>query len=124
MNTGFADLQVLLESGFKQLEKFYLETGGGGNGVSSCSCTGGSLATSRAGSDGSEAYATNGAKHPPVRESSEVHYRSAVEETMANLREETSAALERQRTMLDVRMVSPTSLSVARLAPTFHSRFS
>merc|ERR1719311_871231 len=32
LGRGFADLQVLLESGFKQLEKFYLETGGPGHG--------------------------------------------------------------------------------------------
>jgi hypothetical protein len=39
LGQGFADLQVLLETGFKQLERFYLETGtGSGSGG-----TGGSL---------------------------------------------------------------------------------
>merc|ERR1719482_1419488 len=32
LGRGFADLQALLESGFRQLEKFYLETGGPGGG--------------------------------------------------------------------------------------------
>ena len=32
LGRGFADLQALLEAGFKQLEKFYLETGGAGHG--------------------------------------------------------------------------------------------
>ena len=32
LSRGFADLSVLLESGFKQLERFYYETGGRGGG--------------------------------------------------------------------------------------------
>ena len=88
LGRGFSDLQVLLESGFKQLEKFYLETGGAGPAGPGGPAMGPTGATSVGGGEG-------GAKDENA------HRRSAVEETMANLREETSAALERQRSMLE-----------------------
>lgn len=99
LGRGFADLQVLLETGFKQLEKFYLETGGGATGGTDAVFVNGRTEVARsslvvaAGSEGeSEGVGSCG---------SDKQYRSAVEETMANLREETSAALQRQRSMLE-----------------------
>jgi len=99
LGRGFADLQVLLETGFKQLEKFYLETGGGAAGGTDAVFVNGRTEVARsslvvaAGSEGeSEGVGSCG---------SDKQYRSAVEETMANLREETSAALQRQRSMLE-----------------------
>ena len=89
LGRGFADLQVLLESGFKQLEKFYLETGTGGGGAGAAlGVTGGGFQGAASGEGGDKGKDPN-------------QPRSAVEETMANLRDETNAALERQRVLLE-----------------------
>ena len=92
LGRGFSDLQVLLETGFKQLEKFYLETGGGAGGMGGSVGPGGGPRASLGGPSGSADGGADGG---------DKQYRSAVEQTMANLRDETSAALERQRSVLE-----------------------
>ena len=74
LGRGFSDLQVLLETGFKQLEKFYLETG--------------------TGTGAGEPSMAERESHGENERGGEKQYRNAVEETMAHLREETSAAIE------------------------------
>ena len=111
LGRGFADLQILLETGFKQLEKFYLETGGSGGGPggggpsagagSSGLGGGGGLARGSSVLGGVLAESAHGGAAGKAADGTG-HYRNAVEETMANLREESSAALERQRALLDV----------------------
>jgi chromosome segregation ATPase len=82
---------VLLESGFKQLEKFYLETGAPGA-PSALHCGSGAAIDVATTADGGGEWASYDAGK---------QQRSAVEETMAHLREETSAARERLRTLME-----------------------
>lgn len=122
LGRGFADLQALLESGFRQLEKFYVETGhtssapshlGAGittTGTGTGPRTGTGTANAGTGDNAdADAFANadrgssggGGLGTGRGRGDGESQYRSAVEETMASLREETSAAMQRQRAILE-----------------------
>ena len=124
LGRGFADLQALLESGFRQLEKFYVETGhtssapshlGAGittTGTGTGPRTGTGTANAGTGDNAdADAFAkadrrgtgTGSGDVGTARGSGDTvgQYRSAVEETMASLREETSAAMQRQRAILE-----------------------
>ena len=83
LSRGFADLSVLLESGFKQLERFYYETGGRGGGDGEGE--GAALMSAPAGGGGS-----------PSAEQKKGGMKNAVEDTIANLRAENDVANERK----------------------------
>lgn len=101
LGRGFADLQALLESGFKQLEKFYEETTASGGGLPAAGCSG-SVAGAMGGFGGTGS-STGTSKALVAASSSGTggDYRSAVDVAMANLRDENSAAIERQTKMLE-----------------------
>ena len=84
LSRGFADLSVLLESGFKQLERFYYETGGRGGGGDG-EGEGAALMSAPAGGGGS-----------PAAEQKKGGMKNAVEDTIANLRAENDVANERK----------------------------
>lgn len=81
LGRGFADLQALLETGFKQLEIFYLETGAVGQHAA-----------------GVNAVQSSSIKLPGH---GATEFRSAVELTIANLRDESTAARERQMSLIE-----------------------
>ena len=100
---GFADLQLLLESGFHQLERFYAEAGGaasgtggggggGGGGGATAPLLGGSKVAATTVGATSEQIAAGGGQR---------EMRSAVQKTLDGLRSENNVALDRQNRLLD-----------------------
>ena len=99
---GFADLQLLLESGFHQLERFYAEAGGGGGGggpggagpgggSATAPLLGGGKVSGAAIGATSEQFSANGAQ---------AEMRSAVQKTLDGLRTENNVAQERQNRLV------------------------
>ena len=98
---GFSDLQLLLESGFHQLERFYAEAGGGGGGGPGGAGPGGGSATAPLLGGGKVSGAALGATSEQFSANgAQAEMRSAVQKTLDGLRTENSVAQERQNRLV------------------------
>ena len=84
LGRGFSDLQSLLETGFKQLERFYLETG-----------------TAVAAEPVAAAAQPSAAELGTTAGRRKSHFRSAIADTMTQLRDETHEVARKRSSLLD-----------------------